>query len=165
MPGVYQFLRNPRWIFATSAVVLLAGLFINLGFWQLRRLDDARQENQLLAARLALPPEDLAVMLEAVGEDLGAIEYHPVTVSGDFDPIGEVLLAVPNTRRCGRVPRGHSASDRRRRCVLVNRGWVPMDMDEPPVPAAPPDGRVVVEGLVRLSQERSGLGPADPGSG
>ncbi len=40
-----------------------------------------------------------------------------------------------------------------------------MDMDQPPVPAAPPDGRVVVEGLIRLSQERSGLGPADPAQG
>ncbi len=165
MPGVYQFLRNPRWIFATSAVVLIAGLFINLGFWQLRRLDDARQENQLLAARLALPPEDLAVMLEAVGEDLGAIEYHPVTVSGTFDPTGEVLL---RSRTLDGVAGFHVVTPLQTPggdVVLVNRGWVPMDMDEPPVPAAPPDGRVVVEGLVRLSQERSGLGPADPVQG
>ena len=33
------------------------------------------------------------------------------------------------------------------------------------MPAAPPDGRVLVEGLVRLSQERSGLAPADPVQG
>ncbi len=162
---MYAFLRSPRWIIATSAVVLIAGLFVNLGFWQLRRLEEARQENQLLTARLALPPEDLEVMLQAVGEDLAAIEYHPVTVSGVFDPSGEVLL---RSRTLDGVAGFHvvtplltASGD----AVLVNRGWVPMEMDEPPVPAAPPDGQVVVEGLVRLSQERSGLGPVDPAEG
>ena len=165
VPAMYAFLRRPRWIIATSVVVVLAGVFVNLGLWQLRRLEEARQRNDLLAARLALPPEDLDVMLQAVGEDLPAIEYHPVRVSGVFDPSGEVLL---RSRTLDGVAGFHVVTPlvtEGGNAVLVNRGWVPMEMDQPPVPAAPPDGRVVVEGLIRLSQERSGLGPADPAEG
>jgi surfeit locus 1 family protein len=163
--AMYSFLLKPRWLIATSLVVILAGLFVNLGLWQLRRLDEARQANQLLEARLELPTEDFEVMLQAVGEDLAAIEYHPVTVDGVFDRSGEVLL---RSRTLDGVAGFHVVTPLVTEggdAVLVNRGWVPLEMDQPPVPAAPPDGEVVVEGLVRLSQERPGLGPADPAEG
>ena len=50
--------------------------------------------------------------------------------------------------------------------VIVNRGWVPIDVAGPPVPSAtPPTTNVTVEGLVRESQVRDGFGPTDPPTG
>jgi surfeit locus 1 family protein len=50
--------------------------------------------------------------------------------------------------------------------VLVNRGWVPLVLDETPVEDAPPAaGEVTVEGWVDLSQTRGALGPSDPEEG
>ena len=50
--------------------------------------------------------------------------------------------------------------------VLVNRGWVPLDLDTPPVvPALPPAGVVEVTGTVRNSQSAPALGPRDPADG
>jgi surfeit locus 1 family protein len=46
--------------------------------------------------------------------------------------------------------------------VIVNRGWVPLEFDTPPVAASPPEGVVEIAGLARLGQTRSGVGPTDP---
>jgi surfeit locus 1 family protein len=50
--------------------------------------------------------------------------------------------------------------------VLVNRGWVPLDQETPPVSSAlPPVGPVEVSGTVRESQPAPALGPRDPTQG
>jgi surfeit locus 1 family protein len=50
--------------------------------------------------------------------------------------------------------------------VLVNRGWVPLGLDQVPVTEAlPPEGQVTIEGWARPTQRRPALGPEDPGEG
>jgi surfeit locus 1 family protein len=50
--------------------------------------------------------------------------------------------------------------------ILVNRGWVPLGLDEVPVDEAlPPEGEVTIEGWVRPTQIRGALGPLDPPQG
>jgi surfeit locus 1 family protein len=48
------------------------------------------------------------------------------------------------------------------RAVLVNRGWVPLEMDAVPVPADPPVGEVTISGWLRLTRIRQSGGATEP---
>jgi surfeit locus 1 family protein len=72
------------WPFFLACLVGLAVL-LNLGFWQLHRLEEKTKLIATLEQRLALPPINLfdAVVRNAKGEDL---EYMPVATEGRVDP-------------------------------------------------------------------------------
>ena len=152
--------RQPRWIVVGLVVVALALVFIRLGFWQLDRHRARSEENAVGVARLEQAPERLFDLIAS--ESLDELEFRIAMVSGVFDPEEEVLIR-------SQVALGQAgfhvitplivADDM---AVLVNRGWVPLTMDDPPVPAAPNRGEVEVTGLVRLSQPRPPLGQEEP---
>jgi surfeit locus 1 family protein len=48
------------------------------------------------------------------------------------------------------------------RAVLVNRGWVPLEMDAVPIPAQPPTGEVTIGGWVNLPRTRQRGGSTEP---
>jgi len=123
--------------------LVIAVVCVRLGFWQLDRLHGRRDVNAMLAARGALPPVDLATA------DVGALAYAHVTVAGTYDPSHEIVLS-------GRSYQGMAGNHiltplvlRDGRAVLVDRGWVPLDVASPPVAGAPaaPTGQVTVSGL------------------
>lgn len=162
---MYRFARQPRWIVGHVLVVVLAVVMVGLGVWQLRRLDERRDHNALLASRSAAPTVALDDLLVDDGPD-GA-EFRWATATGTFDAGREVLVR-------GRALSGHAGFDvltplrtADGGAVVVNRGWVPMAVGErwPAPEAAPPVGEVEVTGLVRASQQRQGLGVADPSEG
>lgn len=144
----------------TVLVVVLAGVFIRLGFWQLDRLDGRRDLNAEVSAKLEAEPVALGDLLEDAGADLEEIEYRRVLVDGVFDPEEEVLIrSQVELGQAGFhvvTPLIGTTS------VLVNRGWVPLTMDEPPVEAPPPTGEGEVLGWVHLTEERPALGREDP---
>ena len=49
-------LLTRKWVIAHLVALSLALLFVNLGLWQLRRLEDRRLENAVMAARMAEAP-------------------------------------------------------------------------------------------------------------
>ena len=49
--GRYRFLISPGWIFRHLIALALAVALVNLGLWQLRRLDQKRSHNRVLADR------------------------------------------------------------------------------------------------------------------
>ena len=55
-----RFLLSPRWLLSHLFVVLLVVTMVNLGFWQLRRLDEKRDRNALIESRMDQPvvPDD-----------------------------------------------------------------------------------------------------------
>jgi surfeit locus 1 family protein len=155
-----QALRQPRWIVAAMVVVLLAATFISLGLWQLDRHDQKRTENAVGEQRFSTEVVDLADVLES--DDLERFEHRRVVATGTFDVEGEVLIrSQVELGQAGfhvitpLVIDGVSA-------VLVNRGWVPLVMDTPPVEALPTPGVQEIEGWVRLTQTRPALGREDP---
>lgn len=155
-------LRTPRWAIATLVVVALCAVFVALGRWQLQRHQERSVENTVNAQRLSAPPVSLGDMLEAAGGDVTSLEYRRVVVTGRFDPANEILVRsqVANERPGFHVVTPLAAQDR---VVLVNRGWVPLAVEGPPVTGAPPPpGVVTVEGVVRLSQIRPSIGPVEP---
>lgn len=146
----YRFARRPRWVVLHVIVAFAVPLFVVAGFWQLRRLDERRERNALIAQRQDEPARSLEDVLAG-----GDARYRHVRVRGVFDTSEEVVLVGR-----GRGPDGadgnHVLTPLRvddDDAVLVDRGWVPLELDEPPVrEARPPDGEVTVEGFLYRSE-------------
>lgn len=155
---------SPRWIVAHVIVLVVVGLFARLGIWQLDRLDERRDQNTTIASRLALEPVGIGDLLDGVPPDQW--DHRRVVVAGTFLPDDEVLIrSRTHNGEAGFHVVTPLLSDTGV-AILVNRGWVPLDLDSPPiVPALPPVERVEVTGTVRESQSAPALGPNDPSDG
>jgi surfeit locus 1 family protein len=147
-------------------VVALAILFINLGFWQLSRLEERRLENAVGESRFAEQPQDLNALLEAAGADTDTLEFRRAIFTGEYQSADEVLIRSQVYQAVSGFHVVTPLVGEDGTAVLVNRGWVPLDADEVPVTAAPPpEGQVTVTGWIRPAQTRGALGPADPDGG
>jgi cytochrome oxidase assembly protein ShyY1 len=157
---MYWFLLRPKWIGFTLGIVLLIVVMINLGFWQLRRLDQRRETNAAVEARYDLAPQPLDSVLTP-GTDPDDVQWRPVIAVGTYRPDGTVHIVnrsqngfagdnivVPLDLGDGRV-------------LLVNRGFLPLGEDVPP----PPSGEVAVTGRLRPSQTRHFAQLSDPSTG
>ncbi|ANC91523.1 SURF1 family protein [Azospirillum humicireducens] len=151
---------------ATLVTVIGLALAIGLGTWQLERLQWKTDLVARIASRIAEPP----VPLPARIDDASAWEFRPVTLSGHFLNDREILLiARPHQGRVGYellVPfqRADGAG-----ILLVNRGFIPMDLRDPASrPAGQVKGEVSVKGIVRLPQQpglfQPGNGTPQPGT-
>lgn len=154
-------LLRPRWIFGHLLAAGLVALFLTLGLWQLRRLEQRQSHNAIVVERSARQPAALSEALaesEAAGE---VLEYRPVIVEGEFSPAHEVLLrgrsiaGQPGFNVLTPLVLEGAGSKARGQAVLVERGWVPYDHDTVPVADAPPPAGVVeVAGLLRAPTGR-----------
>lgn len=137
-------------------------LFVNLGLWQLRRLEVRQLDNLVAASRAAAESLPLEIALGAAGAIPESLADRHVTAEGTFDAFGEVLIrsqveggqagfhvVTPFHLESGPV-------------VLVNRGWVPLDMGSVPVLASPPEGVVEIEATVRVDESRPGSPTGTP---
>lgn len=179
---MYTFLLKPRWIGFLIVGLILAIIFTSLGFWQLRRLEQRRANNALLTSRLSEAPQPLLGLIKNYRADVSpfddsSLAYRPTTLTGRYDTANEVLLRTTDnyegqpgfyilTPLVLEDNRDDSASSRQ--AVLVMRGWVPFELNTPPVKeATPPEGEITVTGMVYLETKRptgflSGLTPRDP---
>lgn len=137
--------------------------FVNLGMWQLRRHDEFAALDARLEARLAAEPLTLDAARQMPVDE---VDLHRVTATGTYDLGGEIVLQARSFR--GRS--GHNVltplvgADGT--AVLVNRGWVPIDIEGPPVVGAEPaPGEVTIVGVAQDTEIRQGLGPVDPADG
>jgi surfeit locus 1 family protein len=154
-----------RWLYATVIVIALAILFINLGFWQLRRHEERHLENDVFQSRFTAPPLTATELLIAVESDVGSLEYRRASLTGTYQPDYEVLV---RSQVFDGVAGFHVVTPllvEEDLAILVNRGWVPLEMDEPPVEAAPSLGVAEVAGTLHPSQTRAALGPRDQAGG
>jgi cytochrome oxidase assembly protein ShyY1 len=156
---MYRFLLKPRWIAFHVLVLALMVTMVNLGFWQLRRLDERRTANHEIMNRTAAP----LTTIDELPADPNAAQWRQVTVTGVWEPTGQVLI---RNRSLDGQPGLHVVtplSDRAGHAVLVNRGFIPLaDEANPP---APTPGSVTIAGRVRVTQQRGSLGPRDPATG
>jgi cytochrome oxidase assembly protein ShyY1 len=161
----YSFARRPVWL-AGHVVALLAVIgFVLLGNWQLSRHDERRTLDVALDERLEVDVVGLDDLL-AENADASLLEYRPVEVSGAYLSEDEVILQARslNGRSGHEVLTPLLLDDGT--AVIINRGWVPIDVEGPPVVGAEPLSKVAtVTGYLRQTQVRSGLGPVDPGDG
>ena len=113
---------TPAGVAGTVLLAIVVAVCVRLGFWQLARLDERRELNAGIAARLEQDPiGDVA----RVGDTTG-VSYRIATATGRYD--NERYVVLPGRSRGG-VPGVHLIMPLRLagrpEGVLVNRGWVP----------------------------------------
>lgn len=152
----YRFARRPRWVVLHVLVAIAVPLFAVAGVWQLNRLDERRTKNELIRDRESEPVRSLDDVLAD-----GDAEHRRVRVTGTYDTSEEVVLigrAGPNG-----IDGSHVLTPLlvgKDEAVLVDRGWVPPGMEDPPLrDAAPPDDDVTVTGILLSSEGRAALAP------
>ena len=162
----YSFVRRPKWIVGHVIVLVAVVVFVNLGFWQLRRLEERRSFNTLITSRTTQAEVPLAEVLQRYGPSQEALEYRVVTAAGTYAPQEEVILLA---RSYDGISGHHVVTPLYiggDRAVMVDRGWVPIDLDQPGLEAfAPPRGQVTVVGLLRKTEVRGSFGPTIPPEG
>jgi cytochrome oxidase assembly protein ShyY1 len=140
-------------------VLILAGLFILAGFWQLDRLHQVRSRNAVVRSRMQSAPVSLERVLRPDAAQPGQASYRRVVVTGSYDSSHPILIQFRTYSGdpgfyllAPMVVGGNDA-------ILVNRGWIPLS--NPPLPpgAAPaPTGTVSVTGIL-FPPERGGSVP------
>ena len=121
-------LLTGRWLIGHIVVLLALIILINLGLWQLRRLEQRRNLNATILAGLNAP----LVVLTGEPVEPEALQRRRVSVTGWFD--NEATIAIRNRPFQGQpgvrlvTPLRIKDSDR---AVLVDRGWIPQENADP----------------------------------
>jgi surfeit locus 1 family protein len=158
------------WWKTTLLVIAAAGVMIRLGIWQLDRLEQRRVFNARVQAQIEQPA--LELQGAALDEDLEGMEYRQVIVTGDYDPGEEVVLrnqAWENQIGVRLLTPLRIAGTNQ--AVLVDRGWIPLEVyNSGDWSQFAEPGVVEVKGVIRASQTRPEIGwrrdvlpgPGDP---
>ena len=135
-------------------------LMVNLGFWQMRRLDERRDQNSEIRAALEAEPQEIAALLAsptpppdhtsavAVGEYLD--EHSFLVANRTYETEPGNWLVTPLELADGTV-------------IAVSRGWVPrlwaagVRTDD----LSPPDSEVTVTGRAFGSVDGGSIGSED----
>ncbi len=167
----YRFLLKPRWILFLLVGAILAVSFTSLGFWQLYRLEQRKASNQLIQSRLAETPQGLLDLASSYSSDVSAFDktslaYRQTFIAGQYDHDSEVLLR--STKNYDGQPGYYLLTPlvlQDNQAVLVMRGWIPFELNTPPIKEAmPPEGEVEISGMIELERKPTpGLfRPKDP---
>lgn len=143
---MYRFVLRPKWILSHLFAIGLVVLFVNLGFWQLRRLDERQAFNDTVRAALTEGPVALV-------PGVTPSEWERVELHGTYRPGTDVLVA----NRAQNDQSGYwvlSAFDTTEGTVVVDRGFVPRSLvaQGSLAVSAPPSGTVDLVGTVQKSR-------------
>ena len=146
-----------------SAAILFALLFVNLGLWQLNRLSEIRIENVIIEQRSTVVTDFANLGLADLDYETAADQhtFRLAIVSGRFLAEDERLV---RSQTHNGVAGFHVITPfllDSTEVILINRGWVPLAMNSPPVPARPPDEHVEISVVLAGTQERGRFGPED----
>lgn len=143
---------SKRLVQLLALTLLVATTCVALGIWQIARLHQRQRFNAAVRAGLSAPPAPVETLLSD-GVDPDAVRYRRVVATGTYDTALEfVLYGRTQNSKAG----NHLLTPLRfvdGSGILVDRGWVPLDVDEPgTAAAAPPPGDVQVEGVLVSSE-------------
>lgn len=142
-------LLRPRWLIGSILVTAIVAGCISAGFWQLRRLGDRRDENALVRARAGEPGALPAAGFDGTGANADDLVFRRVEATGTYDQANELLVRFRSRRG---LPGYEVVTPLRTGAgaVLVNRGWVPLEVGDrwPVASASAPAGEVTVVGML-----------------
>jgi surfeit locus 1 family protein len=131
----------------TAIFLILFGLFIRAGFWQL----DRAGQKLALQTSFAVGAEAERLRVLAGSEEAGKLRYRRFELAGSFDPEHQILLdnMVSGGLNGYQVLTPFRIGNK---VVLVNRGWVPAAPDRSLLPDISVDAtpRTIVARLNRL---------------
>ena len=164
----YRFALRPRWILSHLFVLAMVITMVNLGLWQLDRLEQRRDRNARVSERMAEAPVPADGLVEP-GDDaaVAALEFRTVTATGTYLRDEEVLV---RSRSLDGAPGSWVLTPLLLddgTAVVVNRGWVQNNgrLTSVPEELGAPAGEVTVGGLVRRSETKGRFGSTDPTAG
>lgn len=143
----------PRWVALAVFVVTLVIAFVNLGYWQLDRLEQRRERNEAVAVHENAPVQEWDRVFGP--EIVEADQWQRVRVTGSFD--GEHQFVVRYRSQAGQS--GYEVLTPLRttdgRHLLVNRGFGlrPPGEDFPTTAPPAPTGQVTIVGHVRRNEQ------------
>lgn len=150
---MYHFALRPRWLLGHAVALALVFTLASLGLWQLRRHDERRAANAevLRGTRTTMALDEV---LRPAAEEVDDARYQRVTMRGTFDEADELLVRF---RTEGGLPGYEVVTPLvldSGAAVLVNRGWVPLELGDSwrERGTLPPAGAVEVIGLVRAAE-------------
>lgn len=152
-----------RWALLIAFVVALGVVFVNLGGWQLDRLEQRRERNATTVSNEQAGVRPAAdVFVRPIEE---ADQWQRVRATGSFDAEHQFVVRY----RQNGDEEGYQVVTPLRAdfgTVLVDRGFIalPRGVPIPGTAPAPPSGPVTVEGYVRRN-EQGGAGAIQPASG
>lgn len=164
-PMVPRKLLAPRFLLTHAVIVVVAVAFVALGSWQLDRLSEVQAVDDRLTERLTMAAVPL-VALATDGLEPDVAEFRRVEVTGTYVSDEEVLQRSRSHRGANGYHVLTPLEYTDGQAVLVRRGWLPFELDTPPVAEAlPPEGEVAVEGFLERSDGQPAFGARDPGGG
>ena len=163
----YRFALRPKWVAGHLIVVMALVVFVSMGFWQLRRLDERRDFNERLLSRTTAAEIPFEEALDRYGPDQDELELRVVVATGTYRPEEELILLARSFNGLS----GHHVLtplylESGAGVVLVDRGWVPIDLDQPGLEdLAPVASNTTVYGVLRKTETRGSFGPQIPPEG
>lgn len=151
-----------------SFVVLmlaLTGLFVVLGVWQLERLGEKEAQIAAVEARFHQPPVPFPPLREWVGLDPEALDFRPVSLTGQFDHAQTVIVFDNLVGARGQfggagywvmAPFHIDGGG----LVWVNRGFVPEHLASSYAQGGVvEDGHQTIQGVVRRAEQANAFTP------
>lgn len=159
---------NVRWIAAALGVLLLAGVCVQLGRWQLHRLDERKARNEVTRTNLAAPAAPIDQILGPPGVVGDQHAWRTAVVTGRYDASKQVVLKYRNVQDKPGFEIVTPLVLADGKAVLVDRGFLARQSSElmplhvPLVPA----GEVTVTGRLQRSERggRTNGGTPDDGT-
>ena len=142
---------SKRLVKLLAVALVVAATCVALGIWQIARLHQKQQFNAAVRAGMSASPAPVETLLPS-GVDPDAMRYHRAEATGTYDTANEVVLygRTQNSQAGNHMLTPLRLADGS--AILVDRGWVPLDVDQPGAAAAPPAGQVDVEGVLFASE-------------
>lgn len=153
------FLLRPKWIAFHLLVFAAIAAMIWLAFWQLRRLDERRAFNDVVAERIDRAPVPFDELLPTAIDDPDAVEWRQVTVAGSY--LDDQVVWFNRSQDGLAGDNVLTALVDAETTVVVNRGFVVLGTEVPPAPS----GEVEVLGRIRVPGERQRGGLTDSTDG
>jgi len=148
--NTFKFLLRPSWLAGHVLVIALTLLLSSLGFWQLDRLRQSKEQNKIIKNRLS----QITKNIDEIGSDykIADIEFSRLQLLGQYDPAHEILLRGRSYAGLAGYNLFTPFITTNKKVVMVERGWVPIEYDSPPVLAAlPPKGIVEIIAIILSS--------------
>ncbi|MGC3993792.1 MAG: SURF1 family protein [Propionicimonas sp.] len=144
-----------RWLALAVFVVALAVAFVNLGFWQLARLDQRRAMNSSVVDHENSAVVDFSTVFTRTIVE--ADQWQRVRVSGTFDADHQFLVRYRSQGEASGYEVVTPLHTTTGQWVLVDRGFgvKANTEDYPTVLPAPPTGTVDIVGYVRRDEQGS----------
>jgi len=153
--AVLRFLLTPRWLGLLVAVLVVGGVCLQLGQWQLSRYVERQNSNSTVRANLAADPVPVEEILDETSQPSPGDQWRRVQATGTYDVANSMFVLYRTRDRQPGVDVVVPLVTESGTGLVVDRGWVqaPANGNAVPTAPSPPAGEVTVTGWVRIDAE------------